>query len=97
MQGGSLTVQGNTTTNGLNVATGDVYISRNDQAIGYVVRPNVAGYKNLQLSVQGSGPLDNLYFAAATTYCSNDLRCTGWVYSPNFSQTSDRAISAISV
>jgi len=52
---------GDVYTNGsLQVDGGDVFISRTSLNYGYVVRPNLAGYKNLQFAVQGGGPLDNL-------------------------------------
>ena len=42
-------------------ATGDVHVTRVDQAYGYILRPNVNGFKNVQFAVEGGGTLDNLY------------------------------------
>lgn len=42
------------------ITTGDLYLSRTSQTWGYIIRPNVAGYRNLQLAAQGGVSLDNL-------------------------------------
>jgi len=54
------TMSGALATPALEVTTGDVYLSRTTLAWGYIIRPNVAGYKNLQFAVNGGGALDNL-------------------------------------
>lgn len=55
------------TTGNLIVDGGDVVIARQSQDYGYVVRPNVAGYKKLQFAVAGGGPLENLVLNSDTT------------------------------
>lgn len=57
----ALTVGGDIYTNGTMIVDGgDVLIARQTYAYGYVIRPNVAGYKNMAFAVAGGGPLDNL-------------------------------------
>lgn len=51
---------GKFSANGLNVPVGDILIGRTNMAWGYLIRPNVAGYKNLQFAVEGGGSLDSL-------------------------------------
>lgn len=44
----------------LNVDLGDLRIGRQTDAWGYIIRPNVSGYKNLRFAVDGGGALDTV-------------------------------------
>lgn len=60
----------------LEVRDGDINISRTTNAWGYIVRPNVAGYKNLQFAVVGGGALDNVYANTQALRSAGDVRGT---------------------
>ena len=69
-----LDVRGDIYTNGsLYVDGGDVNIARTTSSYGYVVRPNVAGFKNLALAVSGGGPLDNVQVLSNLTQFSGSV------------------------
>lgn len=55
---------------------GDLLIARTTSADGYIIRPNVAGYKNLRFAVAGAGPLDLLDLNATTIYARGTLNVT---------------------
>jgi len=61
------------TDGSLQVDGGDVYISRVTMPYGYVARPNIAGFKNLQFAVAGGGPLDNLAMNSVTSYFTGNV------------------------
>ncbi|MBS1918295.1 MAG: hypothetical protein JST87_18660 [Bacteroidetes bacterium] len=70
----TLDVRGNIYTNGtMQVDGGDLYISRTSQTFGYVLRPNVTGYKALQFAVAGGGPLDAIYLNSALSYFTGKI------------------------
>ncbi|MCW2396168.1 MULTISPECIES: tail fiber protein [unclassified Sphingobium] len=49
----------------INVASGDLYLSRTSDSWGYVIRPSAAGYRNLGFTTEGGvAPLDNVNFHA---------------------------------
>jgi hypothetical protein len=52
----------------LQVDGGDVYISRTNYGYGYVIRPDLPGYRNLQFAVAGGGPLDYLQLNSRTSF-----------------------------
>jgi hypothetical protein len=55
----ALDVQGNINTNSsVIIDGGDLVLKRTSNPYGFVVRPNVAGYKNLGFAVEGGGDLD---------------------------------------
>jgi len=60
---GGITASGSIVCNG-----GDIYISRQSDPWGYVVRPGVPGFKNLQFSCAGAGSLDNLCLNSLLSY-----------------------------
>jgi hypothetical protein len=47
---------------------GDFFLTRQTNPIGYVIRPNVAGYKNLSFAVAGAGPLDQVSINSVNTF-----------------------------
>jgi hypothetical protein len=49
---------------------GDIYISRTTFGYGYVVRPDSAGFRNLQFATAGGHPLDNLALNSNITFTS---------------------------
>src|SRR5688500_7409773 len=60
---------GNIYTNGsVFIDGGDLVLKRTTYAFGYVVRPNLTGYKKLQFAVEGGGPLEDLYVNANQSY-----------------------------
>lgn len=56
---GSIDVAGTARVAGVTINTGDVFIARTNTPWGFVIRPNVAGYKNLQFACEGAVTLDN--------------------------------------
>jgi hypothetical protein len=54
------TMSGPLAVQGLEVTTGDIVMSRTSFAWGYIVRPNIAGYRKIQLAAVGGGPLENV-------------------------------------
>jgi len=57
---GNAAVDGLLAAANLEVKTGDVYISRTTDGWGYVIRPNIAGFKKLQFACQGAATLENV-------------------------------------
>ncbi|MGC4037073.1 MAG: hypothetical protein QM764_14030 [Chitinophagaceae bacterium] len=69
-----LDVRGNIYTNSnVIIDGGDLVLKRTTATDGYVVRPNVAGYKRLQFAVEGGGPLELLTSHAATSYFTGNV------------------------
>jgi hypothetical protein len=54
------TINGGLSVENLEITKGDLIIGRTSPAWGYIVRPNVAGSKNLQFAAVGGGPLENI-------------------------------------
>ncbi|WEK36874.1 MAG: hypothetical protein P0Y53_05105 [Candidatus Pseudobacter hemicellulosilyticus] len=48
----------------LKVDGGDIILTRLTHPYGYLIRPNVQGFRNLAFAVEGGGPLDDLHVAA---------------------------------
>lgn len=58
---GGLTVQGVLEgQSDITTSAGDLYLSRTTNIFGYIVRPNIAGYKKLQFAVKGGGTLEQV-------------------------------------
>jgi hypothetical protein len=66
---------------GMTVGTGDLVLNRRDTATQAIVRPNVAGFKNIDFGAgatdTGLTPLDVLNIRALYTQCSNELTVAG--------------------
>ncbi len=70
----TLDVQGSIgTTASIYIDNGDLVLKRITTPFGYVVRPNVTGFKKLQFAVAGGGPLEELVGNAATTYFTGNV------------------------
>jgi len=61
------------TNGGLEIDGGDIYSSRIDQPYGYILRPNLAGYKNLQFACTGGNPLDIIALNSVTSVVYGNL------------------------
>ena len=64
----NLDVRGDISNTGSLFCNGDIYISRTTFGYGYVVRPDVDGYRNLQFAAAGGPPLDNLALNSKLTF-----------------------------
>lgn len=72
--GYKLDVRGNIYTNeSVFIDGGDLVLNRTNTAFGYVVRPNVAGYKKLQFAVAGGGPLEELIVNSDFSYFAGNV------------------------
>ena len=56
---GSADFAGSVGVGNLTIAYGDVFLARTNTPWGYIIRPNVAGYRNLQFACEGALTLDN--------------------------------------
>jgi hypothetical protein len=52
---------------------GDLFLSRTDNPAGWIIRPNTAGLKNLNLATTGGNTLDTVSIIAATTITSGNI------------------------
>jgi hypothetical protein len=84
---GGDTMTGDLIVPGLNVSVGDIVISRTTDQWGYIVRPNSAGHKRLQLAVVGGGPLDEFRSNATNNTFTGDTLIT---------HSGDNRLSAVS-
>jgi hypothetical protein len=64
---------GTSSLNLLNVEN-DIQLTRTTNAWGYITRPNVAGFRNIQFAVAGGSQLENVYANTAALRSSGDVR-----------------------
>jgi len=70
----SLDVRGTMYTRGNIIAdAGDFLLGRQDQSQGYLLRPNVPGYKNLAFAVSGGGLLDNVIVNSSYSFFNGNV------------------------
>jgi hypothetical protein len=81
----NLNIAGSVTANiitGTNVygninATQDLHLTRTDQSAGYILRPNVNGFKNISFAVETGGVLDSVYFNSNAVGISGNVSVGG--------------------
>lgn len=67
----------NVVFNSATLGGGDLALSRTDQALSSITRPNTTGAKGLQFSVVGGGLLDNFNVVSAASSFSGTVSITG--------------------
>ena len=62
-----------TSSSGITVGNGDLYLNRNDQNPAYITRPYTTGYKGIAFACAGGYPLDAVTLTSTQTYISGYL------------------------
>lgn len=72
-----LDVRGNIAASGSINVEGDMFLSRTTHPYGYLLRPDVAGYRNMAFAASGATALDNIQFVSNHSVFTGNLHVGG--------------------